>query len=610
MVRDHKKTRPPGERHFGDEELLMYLDGELLEKDTRQVSAHLRGCWRCRTRSEQIERAITRFVEHRSALAESSPPPGQWRRFEAVLQLMATDQPDRTQLWRQGFLPRLAVALASVLLILVWVHIRPVTTVSATEILARAETAERLDTVFDPDPVVYKRVRVSRRMAQQTDTATVESWSDLRTSRHHRSGGEDILRDLETVLEKNAIAGRGLLSTEAFRNWRAGLAGKNDEVTLASLPDGSEALTIRTVSRDEPYLDSIVEAALVVRTRDWHAVEQSLRVAAAGGAKEFQLIELAFHLTTRRMLDPAIFGDREAETTSPVAKTPSATAAVATPETPQATSPEEAELLTLHALHVAGACLGEPVAVVRDEGGGVTVQGLVDTAERKQALMVAVQAIPLVRFAVQTVEEAMAAPADADALPGQTDASAPIELRPGEVLLAGELKHKLRTREIVQLSDRAVTLTRGWMAHAWALHRLAESMPDEKVATLSDSSRRLLERVAYEHANALRGEAASLRLMLAEVWPDQTPPPSEPLTGLTWESHSRPLFEQAQTAERLVYALFTGSAPLQQPVPDAVVHLMDLLSNLEDRAASFENGTAVFFHANVSAYEAETRRQP
>ena len=55
------------ESHLSDRELIMAMDGELAKHDTKRVESHLESCWSCRSRRQDLERAIADFVHlHRS----------------------------------------------------------------------------------------------------------------------------------------------------------------------------------------------------------------------------------------------------------------------------------------------------------------------------------------------------------------------------------------------------------------------------------------------------------------------------------------------------------------------------------------------------------------
>jgi len=63
------------ESHLTDRELVMAMDGELARNDLKRVETHLESCWSCRSRKQDLERAITDFVHvHRSDPELQLPP--------------------------------------------------------------------------------------------------------------------------------------------------------------------------------------------------------------------------------------------------------------------------------------------------------------------------------------------------------------------------------------------------------------------------------------------------------------------------------------------------------------------------------------------------------
>lgn len=67
---------PSLKAHLSDETLLLALDGELASRDEARVRLHLASCWACRTRKQELEAAITEFMQvHQRKMAEQIPPP-------------------------------------------------------------------------------------------------------------------------------------------------------------------------------------------------------------------------------------------------------------------------------------------------------------------------------------------------------------------------------------------------------------------------------------------------------------------------------------------------------------------------------------------------------
>lgn len=50
------------EEHLSDRDLILWLDGELSRRRSAQAEGHLKSCWSCRVRRQELEQAITGFV--------------------------------------------------------------------------------------------------------------------------------------------------------------------------------------------------------------------------------------------------------------------------------------------------------------------------------------------------------------------------------------------------------------------------------------------------------------------------------------------------------------------------------------------------------------------
>jgi hypothetical protein len=61
--------------HLSDDWLLLSIDGALSASDHSRVEEHVRACWTCRARMEQLEKTIREIVEYEHALAAPDMPP-------------------------------------------------------------------------------------------------------------------------------------------------------------------------------------------------------------------------------------------------------------------------------------------------------------------------------------------------------------------------------------------------------------------------------------------------------------------------------------------------------------------------------------------------------
>ncbi len=597
--------------HLSDKKLVVYVDGGLSASQSRRVKTHLDCCLQCRTRTEKMRHAISRFVERCEEAAEDSPPPRGWRRLEVILAQPIVEEARPKASWfhaRAGSprLPRLAVVLGSVLAAVIWFNLRSVPTVSAAEAIRLAVEAEVRNLPQADDQVVYQKVHLRRRAGSDVDTATVESWIAPDRDWLRPTGDDELWRELQTVLRRNGIAHNQVLSVSAYAEWRAGLVKRSDEVAPVTLPDGSEALAIKTISRDQGEADSILEAGLVVRTRDWRAMGQHLRVEGESGPKEFEITELAYNVIARSALDSSILaGERRPLPASPEPQLarPDVPAPVPITVTEERLDPLVTEVLALLALHQAGACLGEPIEVVTEAGGEVVVRGLAETDKRKQELLAALQLVPAVRIELQTVGEAMSSSAASEPHFGwESHEQPPRVLRSKTMPLVGLLPGRSETSEVNKLANMAVADVQQGVSHAWAIRRLAERFPGGRVSDMTPSSRRLLEGMYTDHARALRDAASRYRTMLEKIVSSRAAMPVPP--ELAWREETEEMFTTAQAAERLTFALITGSSPLEVTAGIAAGQLVGVLSELEVRARRMEASVARLSQRGLGASQA------
>jgi hypothetical protein len=87
--------------HLSDQDLLLDIDGELSTHDQRLVQAHLKGCWKCRVRRDELETAISDFVRfHQGQFDPKVPSPdGPRALLKAQLAQFARTEPNQPSLW-------------------------------------------------------------------------------------------------------------------------------------------------------------------------------------------------------------------------------------------------------------------------------------------------------------------------------------------------------------------------------------------------------------------------------------------------------------------------------------------------------------------------------
>lgn len=71
--------------HVADEDLLLFLDGEMTPWKAEKVRRHLMSCWTCRVQRQKIEQTISSYVQALEAAEGKAEPPKGWREFETRL---------------------------------------------------------------------------------------------------------------------------------------------------------------------------------------------------------------------------------------------------------------------------------------------------------------------------------------------------------------------------------------------------------------------------------------------------------------------------------------------------------------------------------------------
>jgi hypothetical protein len=91
----------PEDPHLSDQDLLLDVDGEHSPHDEKLVRAHLKACWECRVRRDELENAISHFVHlhHREFEAKLPPPDGPRALLKAQLAQLVAAEPNHSSLW-------------------------------------------------------------------------------------------------------------------------------------------------------------------------------------------------------------------------------------------------------------------------------------------------------------------------------------------------------------------------------------------------------------------------------------------------------------------------------------------------------------------------------
>ncbi len=409
-----------------------------------------------------------------------------------------------------------------------------------------------------------------------------------------------VLEELAQVFEANRMDPHSPLSSVSFGAWRESIQRKSETIQEISLPGGSEALTLTTDASGPFAVNAIIQGQLVVRHSDWHPVEQHLKIQGEKGILDYALTEEAFEVVPWGGLPPMLFADLTPQTSPKVAATAPSTPPIVPPAlVPIPSELTAAEVEAMLALHRVKACLGGMNTVTRSSMGRIEVHGVVDSAERKEEILAALQGIPWVDAKILTVEEAvnstpLALP-DPNASQNEAEISAPGQPETTEVLRgklpiqdllekyftetrqavsAGPNKSAGAAQQITELSNRAVSLSEAALEEAWALRRLAEWSSSLKADELRPSARYVLEVMIRDHITELWTKINNFRQLLEPVlssilpsgpgtvvaMKDMPAPSSSVAENTSWTSDSLRLFAKVERIVHLSLSLFADSS--------------------------------------------------
>jgi hypothetical protein len=386
------------------------------------------------------------------------------------------------------------------------------------------------------------------------------------------------------------------------------------------LANGDKALTLTTSTTGPFALNAIVKAALVVRTEDWHPVEERLEVQVEEGVHDYELTEIAFEVVSLNNFNALVFAGLERRAPVARASLPLTAPPLRSPTDPELTA---AEINARYALHRLRACVGESVEVSRDSTGRVEVRGVVETSERKQQLLAGLRGVAFVRVNIRSVTETgMAEPSPPESSSRSGKREEAVLAHQGDIVHVQStrlpIEDQLRDyfaqngagaspaqeggatmragieRQIIELSSQAVSLSLGASAEVGALRQLAENYPSARIREFDPTSRWLLEAMLRDHLAALRTHmeqsAALLRPVLFSCEKQNLAyrpsegigPPHLPDSGdLTWEAWTFRVFITVDHAERLTDFLFAGaSLPARQT--EAIRDLLADLNQMND----------------------------
>lgn len=523
--------------HPGDGVLLRLLDGELPAAEAWMVRDHLETCATCRAEASGIERASAAYVRYRAQVLDPQlpPPPAPWmeirREFDRI------DEQAAGRAWSFGWWRWVAAAVATVLAIGIFLHLRETPSVKAATLLRKAVAAA------EARPHSMRRSVVIR-----TRTARI-----TRVSGAAAVGQPDPPTEVRALFEAARYDWRDPLSARSFQAWREGLQGRASDEVLST----PEAVRIRTV----PEAGEVASASLTLRGADYEPVEGRLEFRNREWVEMSEILEPSTGSADAPASNPVVVPVRPVEPSQPAAAVPGAQASM------------RDELQVVSALHRIGADLGDPVEVKVTEGR-VLVAGMGVPEARQRAIREALSGMPRVemRFSEPT------APPEA---PGAPDAGA---ARPAPVAgVRARIEHQLGGRvEFERFGAQLLDWDEAAMARAYALRTLAGRFPVGAEASLGAEGEATLRAMAGEHAAALEAHAASIRAALepplSALGAAAAPPRQN--AARDWQTAAGDVLASARRVELLISVL-AGAAADRDAGPELPGELLTALAQWE-----------------------------
>jgi len=459
--------------------------------------------------------------------------------------------------------PGFAAAAAACLVAAIAFHwLQSPARVSAHELLEKAAVSDLNTTRPGGGKVVRQRVQVRRKSLRtgQETTAFRDCWFGLTQPVSEPAAAGALMDELRGVYRANGLDWNAPLAVAGVARWRSSLHSTAESVTLK----GNFVLTVEDrAARRGGDDDQLRLIRMFLRPVDMHPVQQELETGQARyGISEVSLAIVDPPMTIRASLPPPVHPAR-----------PNLPEPMSTPASE--TGPSLADRLQAEfVIHESGACQGAMVEVDERPGEGLAVHGIVDTEERKQALIVALRAIAAVSTVeIETIADATSKAAHTPAPPA---AEPSMVLRSTSFALEKPLySHFRKSGTPEQAREQTSLLIDGLLGRsasaaqeAAALKRLAKTYPAGKLAALPIPSRQLLSKMVREHSRLLaldledvRGSLAAVESVLGIEHTDGETLAGDLPAAATdnWERDGEELQEVVHELETRIWALLTSS---------------------------------------------------
>jgi len=488
MVNLFNKLKWPSREHIAEDDLLSLLDGELSAPQIWKVQKHLERCWTCRSRRGQLEKTIGCFVDYRKQLVGPYMPPSPRGREKFLAKLDELIEAKR-QPWYSGplhtlrrFTPQtmspiiastLVIGVAAVLLLLIWQHSLP--PVSARQLIEKAQVSDA-QSPATPSVVVYQKVEI------RTKTKKLERaiYRDVTGKRMPRVVALDTTdQAIKQQVESAGVNWQEPLSATNFRDWHDRQPESSDKVTRS----GDQLLTLTTSLPS----GAVASESLTVRANDFHPVERTIEMR---DADRIEIAELNYAVLSWNEVNEALF--------EPLTIGAPVTAAIRLPELPSVEQLDLAELQARLVLNRLNADSTEQLEFSRSSTS-VQVKGVVESTERKNALVAQLKQVPHVMPAIFSIEELKAHRDSESSISSVKAYSAVGQPSPLEQFFQSHGKDQ---NAVSQVSQKLLDAAASVKQESGYLQELLQRFASDP--NLGDSGRTALNELLHSHAVKLR----------------------------------------------------------------------------------------------------------
>lgn len=426
-------------QHVEPDLLVLFAESELGADTMDSIKQHLANCSTCGTQLEEIKSGVARYEEfHRKAYSEQFfPPPNAWQEFEAKLLACRVEEdkksatpvafPAAAETARKGLFNRrrifplglAGVAAASVGLLF---FVRPDRQhpISVTEILASARSMQARDLQAVSHPVVYQKLKIEKASlgTSAAESIVLETWHDIDNARlressdtwsrvvtedkehssielsepvHNRHAQKSVrthknppplMTEIRTICQENDFHDPSPLSLSDFSRWSNSSPHKRETVQELKLDDDAKAYRITAETEGRAGAHTLRALQIVVRSKDWHAIQESFIVGDKEAAQTYEIAELDYRIIPLEKTGMGIWNSSSDETVGPPAS-PAKT------KSDLAVGPDNNLLVdALVRLDGIDALTNDQISIER-ENGILKIHGLVASNARRDAILAA-----------------------------------------------------------------------------------------------------------------------------------------------------------------------------------------------------------------------------